>query len=89
MIWDTELFIKEFEIFKTYIDESKLPGVFKKQIKKINDIVNHWKVCYPCRLGFYCCQYNTTFEEVWLNLIFYPIDYHTCDGDYKLLFHQT
>ena len=88
MIWDAESFTKEFEKFENSIyDNQTMPSVFKKQIETINKLVDHWKVCPACALGFYCCQYETTFGEVWLNLIYHP-QYHMCNGDYKLLFQK-
>ncbi len=87
MIWDAENFTKEFEKLKSNIDDIQLP-MFKKQIEIIEKIINHWKACPACALGFYCCQYETTFEEVWLNLVYHP-QYHMCDGDYKLLFTEA
>lgn len=88
MIWDAESFTIEFEKFKDNISNLILPSLFKKQIEIIEKLTIHWKNCHACNLGFYCCEYKTTFEEVWLNLVYYP-QYHICDGDYKLLFTEA
>lgn len=84
MKWTAEQFTKEFEVLER---TTALPTTFKKQIEKVRKIVNHWKECRGCAVGFYCGEHTESFEELFLKLAYFPIEYHTCkDFKYKLLF---
>lgn len=86
MIWTTDSFQEEFEKLKNNIDDIRvIPSLFRNQLDKLNEIVAHWKVCPACKLGFFCCQYDTTFDEVCLNIV-YNYNNHICDNDYRILF---
>lgn len=78
--WTTDEFTKEFNKLK----ENSFPKVFQTQIDKIGIIVEHWRVCHACELGFNISEYSGSFEEVFLKLAYWPLDRHACNGDYKL-----
>lgn len=79
-----EEFTKEFEKYK----DLELPKVFKSQIEKVNQIVEHWKVCPACELGFNISEYDISFEKLFIKLAAGHIEYHICDGTYSVLWSK-
>lgn len=79
--WISDKFTYEFNIIKDLNHIS----IFKYQIDKVAKIVNHWKECPPCALGFNISEYSGTFEEIFLKLAASHVENHICDGDYDVL----
>lgn len=79
----TEQLISEFEFYKK--EQHKLLDILQSQIDKVEVIVEHLKICQSCSLSFYCSEHKeSSLAEIWNKLVFYPLEYHVCDGGHKL-----
>lgn len=85
MIWTAEKFIIEFN----KIEYLRNIPILQYEINKVDKIVEHWKKCAACKLGFDFSEYDMSFEELFIKLAACHLEYHICDGDYKLLFTKS